>query len=149
MNRNTVGQARPTIAAIYAGLALTIGATLAPYVDRATLTHHLRAGYPSYSQAHIDSAATIYLVYLSIVGVLGIVSWLWTAHAVRVRKRWVRPAATVMFAIAVTIALTDLLIKDTSGSTGLPPLIGWAGVIPCLPGLLALALLWRARLEEE
>jgi hypothetical protein len=39
--------------------------------------------------------------------------------------------------------LFDLLVKDTSGDTGLPPLLGWTGMAPCLAGLLALALLWR------
>jgi hypothetical protein len=47
-----------------------------------------------------------------------------------------------MFALGTTIALIDLLIKDTSGDTGLPPLLGWAGTLPCLAGLLAVLLLW-------
>jgi hypothetical protein len=48
-----------------------------------------------------------------------------------------------IFVVATTIALTDLLIKDTSGDTGLPPLLGWIGMLPCLAGLLAVGLLWR------
>jgi hypothetical protein len=48
-----------------------------------------------------------------------------------------------MFALGTSIALTDLLIKDTSGDTGLPPLLGWAGLLPCVAGLLAVTLLWR------
>ena len=48
-----------------------------------------------------------------------------------------------MFALGTGIALIDLLVKDTSGDTGLPPLLGWAGMLPCLAGLLVVTLLWR------
>jgi hypothetical protein len=36
-----------------------------------------------------------------------------------------------MFALGTSIALADLLIKDTSGDTGLPPLLGWVGLLSC------------------
>jgi hypothetical protein len=42
--------------------------------------------------------------------------------------------------------LYALLVKDTSGETGLAPLLGWIGVLPCLPGLVGVAMLWRSRL---
>jgi hypothetical protein len=137
---------RPAVATMYAGLATTVVATIVPYVDRATsntLADHIRAGYPSYTRARIDTAATAYLVCLSVIGILGVLGWLWTVHAVKTGKRWARAVATAMFALGTSVALTDLLIKDTSGDTGLPPLLGWVGVLPCLPGLLAVTFLWR------
>ncbi len=45
------------------------------YVDHATgnvLVGHLRAGYPSYGQVRIDAAVTTYLIYLSVLGALGV-----------------------------------------------------------------------------
>ena len=137
---------RSAIGAMCAGLALTVAAMLVPYVDHATgnmLASHIRAGYPTYTQARIDSAVTTYLVYLSVVGALGIICWLWAIWAVKAGKRWARGAATAMFALGTGIALIDLLVKDTSGDTGLPPLLGWAGMLPCLAGLLVVTLLWR------
>jgi hypothetical protein len=145
MTANHTDQRR-AIRAMYGGLGLTIIATISPYVDRATgntLAEHIRDGYPTYTQSHIDSAATIYVVYLSIVGALGVIGWAWTIWAVRSGKPWARPAATAMFTIGTAIALTDLLIKDTSGKPGLPPTLGWIGFLPCLSGLLALTLLWK------
>jgi hypothetical protein len=139
--------ARPAVVAMYAGLALTVIATTVPYVDRATsntLVDHIRAGYPAYSQARIDTAATTYLVYLSVLGVLGVAGWLWTVRAVTRGRWWARGAATALFALATSVALTNLLIKDTSGDTGLPVLLGWVGILPCLPGLLAVVVLWRS-----
>ncbi|MGN5376825.1 hypothetical protein ACQ4WX_02050 [Streptomyces lasalocidi] len=138
--------ARGTLAAMYAGLALTVLATIATYVDRSTthlLADHIRAGYPAYPQARVDSAVTTYLVVLSVVGALGVLAWLVTAWAVTAGRRWARPAVTAMFLLGTGVGLTGLLTKDTSGTTGLPPALGWAGMIPCLAGFVAVALLWR------
>ena len=131
---------------MYAGLGLTLAAMIVAYVDHATgnvLASHIRAGYPTYTQVRIDTAVTTYLVYLSVVGALGIICWLAAIRAVKAGKRWARGVATAMFALGTGIAVIDLLIKDTSGDTGLPPLLGWAGMLPCLAGLLAVMLLWR------
>jgi hypothetical protein len=137
---------RPAVGAMYAGLGLTVVAMIVPYVDHATgnvLAGHIRAGYPAYTKEAIDTAVTSYLAYLSVVGALGILGWLSTIWAVKAGKRWARGAATTMFALGTGIALTDLLIRDTSGDTGLPPLLGWVGMLACLAGLLAVTLLWR------
>lgn len=134
---------QPALAAMYAGLVLTIAAMAVLFVDHATgnvLAGHIQAGYPGYSPARVDTAATTYLITLSVIGVLGVASWLWTIRTVRAGKRW---AATAMFVVGTSIALTMLLIRDTSGDTGLPPLLGWVGIIPCVAGLSAVVLLWR------
>lgn len=141
----TAHHERSVIGAMYAGLALTVAALVVAYVDHATgnvLAAHIRAGYPAYTQARVDTAVTTYLVYLSVVGAVGIVCWLATIRAVKAGKRWARGAATAMFVLGTAIALIDLLVRDTSGDTGLPPLLGWAGMLPCLAGLLAVVLLW-------
>lgn len=145
-SRTTTQPDRLAIRAMYAGLGLTVVAMIVPYVDPAGvngLAGHIGAGYPAYSQARIANAVSTYLIYLSVVGVLGIVCWLGTIWAVWSGKRWARWVATAIFAAATVVALTDLLIKDTSGDTGLPPLLGWIGMLPCLTGLLSVALLWR------
>ena len=134
------------LAAMYAGLAFTVIATLVPYLDRATsnaLAQHIRAGYPAYPAARIETAANMYLVYLSVIGALGVAGWVWTVHAVKAGSRWARPGATTLFCLAAIVAVTDLLIRDTSGDTGLPHLLGWVGVLPSLAGLLAVIQLWR------
>ncbi|MFF3956411.1 hypothetical protein ACFYY1_24750 [Streptomyces sp. NPDC001890] len=139
-------RARGALGAMYAGLTLTVLATIAPYVDHSTthlLADHIRAGYPTYPRARVDSATTTYLVVLSVIGALGALAWLATAWAVRAGKPWARPAATVVFVLGISVGLTGLLAKDTSGATGLPSALGWVGMIPCLAGVVAVALLWR------
>ena len=142
----TAHHERSVIGAMYAGLGLTVAAMIVAYVDHATgnvLAGHIQAGYPAYTPARIGTAVTIWLVYLSVVGAPGIICWSWAIWAVKAGKRWARGAATAIFVLGTSIALLDLLIKDTSGDTGLPPLLGWAGMVPCLAGLLAVTLLWR------
>jgi hypothetical protein len=53
------------------------------------------------------------------------------------------PSGSKLLALATGIALFDLLVRDTSGDTGLPPLLGWVGLLPCLAGLLAVMRLWK------
>jgi hypothetical protein len=136
---------RPAIIAMYGGLILTILTIIILYVDHATanvMADHIRAGYPSYSQSRIDSAAMIYLVYLSVIGVLGIVSWLSLIWGASKNKRGIRWIATGMFILGMSISLFNLLVRDTSGDTGLSPLLGWVGMLPSIAGLLAVILLW-------
>jgi len=142
----TTRRRKPALAAMYAGLGLTTAATIVPYADRATgnvLAGHIAAGYPAYAPARVDAAALTYLIYLSVVGVLGALCWLAAIRAEASGKRWARPAAATLFVTGSAIALFDLLVKDTSGDTGLPPLLGWAGILPCLAGLAAVILQWR------
>jgi hypothetical protein len=132
--------------ALYAGLALTVAAVIVAFIDHATgnvLAGHIRDGYPTYSRSRIDTAVTTYLIYLSAVGALGVIGWVATIRAFRAGKRWTTAAATVLFTIGAGVALFDLLVRDTSGDTGLPPLLGWVGMLPPLAGLVAVALLWR------
>jgi cytochrome bd-type quinol oxidase subunit 2 len=144
----SVTHERSALWALCIGLVLTVAALIVPFVDHATsnvLADHIRAGYPDMSQAAVQTAVTVYLVLLSIVGVLGIACWVWTIWATRRRKRWARIVATVLFVLGTCISLADLLVQDTSGDTGLPALLGWVGMLPCVPGLVAVALLWAGR----
>ena len=137
---------RPTLAVMYAGLALTIAAMSAPFVDRATgqvLAEHIRHGYPAYSSGEVDAVVTTWLAILTTVGALGVVSWVGSIWAVRAAKPWARWLATAAFVAGTSLALTALLTKDTSGEVGLAPLLGMIGLAPCVAGLVAVAALWR------
>jgi hypothetical protein len=134
---------RSAIRAIYAGVALTVVAAIVPHLDTNGLAGHIRSGYPHYSQTRIDSAVTTYRIYLTVLGAFGIVAWLWTLRSVKAGKRWAPAVATALLALGAGVALFDLLVRDTSGETGLPPLVGWVGLLPCLPGVVAVTLLFK------
>ena len=74
---------------------------------------------------------------------LGVLFWSVTSWAVATGKGWARCLATVIFLLAGAASLINLLITDTSGDTGLPPLLGWLGVLPCVAGLATVVQLWR------
>ncbi|RQN03073.1 hypothetical protein EHW97_11050 [Aeromicrobium camelliae] len=86
----------------------------------------------------------MYLIYLTALGALGVVAWTTTIWATVKGKRWVRMVAPAILALAASVALFNVFVEDTSGDTGLPPLLSWIGVGPCLPGLAACVLLWRS-----
>lgn len=136
---------RSAVAFMSAGLGLTVAAALVAFASPGVLEDHIRAGYPSYGQDRIDEAGTAWLIVLSVIAGAGAGGWLAAIWAVRAGKPWAPLAVTALFVLGTTVALTAALIRDTSGDTGLPPLLGWAGVAPCLAGLLAVVALWRQR----
>lgn len=132
--------------ALYIGAILTIATTALVHIDHATanvLASHIQAGYPSYDRGSIATAAITYIGYLTALGAVGLIGWATTIWAAGRQKRWARWSALAFFIAAVSTALFNLLIRDTSGATGLPPLLGWAGILPCIAGLAATALMWR------
>jgi hypothetical protein len=134
------------IAAMAVGLVLTIVATIVPFLT-SDLRDHIEASYPHYRDARVDDAVTAWLIILTVVGALGVIGWLWTIWVVQVGKRWATWAATAMLVLGTCVALSLLLIKDTSGDTGLASTLGWLELLPCLAGLVAVALLWSGRRE--
>jgi len=136
---------RATLATLYAGLVLTVAVTVAAYVDRTALADHVRAGYPRYGEGRVDDAVTAWLAVLTTLGVLGALAWAWTARLVRAGRSGAPWAATAMFVVGTTLALTAALTKDTSGEVGLAPEIGVLLVLPCVAGLLAVSQLWAGR----
>jgi hypothetical protein len=134
---------RAALVAMYTGSLLSVVAMVAPYVERGTLADHIRDGYPSYSHDEIDTAVTTWLAVLTVVGVLAVASWTTTIWATRAGKPWAPWAAAGSFTVGTALALTALLMKDTSGEVGLAPSLGVIGLLPCLAGLAAVALLWR------
>lgn len=137
---------RRTVALTWTGLALTVLAAAYPVVDRATtglLADHVRAGYPAYGTTEVDAAVTAYVVILAVVGALGVVGWLLTLRAARTDARWGRWLAAGLLVAGAGVALAGLTVVDTSGDVGLAPALAWLLVLPCLPGLAVVALLWR------
>jgi hypothetical protein len=133
---------QPAIAAMAVGLVLTIAATIVPFVTGA-LRDHIRTGYPTYTDARVDSAVNTWLIILTVIGALGIAGWLGSIWIVARRKPWATWAATGMFALGTCVAVADLVIKDKSGDVGLAPLLGWIGMLPSSAGLIAVVMLWR------
>src|SRR3982751_3755559 len=107
----TTTQRQRALRAMYLGLGLTVVATAAPYIEHATnnmLADHISDSYPTYTDAQVDSAATTWLVVLSVIGVLGLAGWLFAIWAVNAAKTWAPWVATALFVVGTTIAFTVL-----------------------------------------
>ncbi|MFG1699679.1 hypothetical protein [Nonomuraea sp. NPDC049309] len=130
---------------LYVGAALTVLAALLPFLGKEVIADHVRASYPAYTPGEIDAAVNAYLIILGVIGFLGLLGWLGTVWAVRAGQGWAVWMASGLLVIALLIAVAGLTVKDNSGDVGLAPVFGWLLVLPCLPGLAAVALWRKAR----
>ncbi|GGM23383.1 hypothetical protein ACFQBY_18460 [Promicromonospora citrea] len=148
MSETRTPTTRTAVPVLWAGLAATLLVTAYAWVDSATsqvLAGHVAASYPAYGAAEVDAAVAAYLAILTILGVLGTATWAVVARAARSGRAWAPLAGTVALVLAVGTALVGLTTRDTSGDVGLAPALGWAQLLPCAVGLVAVALLWRRR----
>lgn len=140
MNRH---YSRAATAALCVGLALTILTTLCVFVSTTAIGEHIQTGYPRYSRGQISAAASFYTVYLIALGTLGAIVWAFVLWLVRRRRAWAYPLAIISFLVGTSFGLLNLLIRDTSGDTALPELIGGMGLLPSVAGLVAIVLMWK------
>lgn len=148
----TTTTSHSAIIAMCLGLVLTAAVTAVPFLGSPRgelISRHIASGYPSYSASEVATATDTYLAGLVIVGVLGLICWAACIAAAWAGKRWAPWAALGGLIVGASIALFDLTIRDTSGDTGLPPLIGWLGLLPSPAGLVAVALLWTRRSDRS
>ena len=97
MTKVSVKHEQSAIGAMYTGLALTVVSLISP----TSTTHRQRAGRQSALAIPRTAGADRHrrhhhLVYVSIIGALGVISWLWTIRTVNAGKRWAHGAATAM-----------------------------------------------------
>jgi hypothetical protein len=134
--------------ALFAGLVLTVLATIAPLIDLLTadsIGDHVRSAYPDWSADLVAKDRAAITIYLVAVGVLGLVGWLWSIVAVARGNRRVRGISTTLFVLGATIQLTTLSIGGDSYTTIVPPFHGVLALLPSLAGLVAVIGLWRRR----
>ncbi|TDE89717.1 hypothetical protein EXU48_19755 [Occultella glacieicola] len=139
---------RAALPALWLGLVLTIAVGAYAALDNMTthvLADHIRATYPAVGEPGVQAGVTTYVAILLTVGGLGALGWLatiWVAHGGRRGTHWV---ATGLLGAAVAVAVVGLTTLDTSGEVGLAPLMGWLVLLPCVPGLVAVVMLWARR----
>lgn len=133
---------------MYLGLALTVIAALAPALDMVTVdtvADHVRNAYPGWPDDLVAADRNAIVGYLAIVGVLGVGGWVWAIVGVRKQARRARLVCTVMFSLGAIMALTDLSFSGGAYTNVIPYLYGTLGLLPAVPGLLAVVRLWRPK----
>ena len=74
----------------------------------------------TYTQSDIDAAYTVVIVSVVVLGVLGVILWLWMAAMNKKGKNWARITATVFAGINILFSLLSLVGSGTSN----PSVIG-------------------------
>jgi hypothetical protein len=141
--RATGSASRGAVGALYGAVALELLGAAVPIVDlgtRGAVAAHLQALYSPYGVSAPD--ASVVVIYLVAVGVVGALVWLATIRMLRRRWRWARLFATVALLCALAIAGADLTVSEY-GLPILPTWLGLVGLLPSLAGLVAVVLLWR------
>jgi hypothetical protein len=139
----TTGRTRPYL---YSGLILTALLALAPLIDIATadtIADHVRAAYPNWSAGDVEKDRNAIAIYLAAVGILGSGGWLWTIRSVTRRPERAYRPATIMFVLGACVALFDLTYGSEQYDRTVPLLYGLLGLIPLLPGTVAVVRIWR------
>lgn len=129
---------RRAVIAMYVGIACSIALAVATLIDQTVvggITDEMWQAYPDYTADEVRTEETATAAYLFATAGLGVVCWLWmirAAHRAHRGARWV--ASTICF-VAVCLAATN-------GSIPMPEFLISAAWLPCLAGLVAVALLW-------
>lgn len=134
---------RRAVRVMVVGVALTVVSLAAPVVDLLTvgeLAAHLQTVYAGTGvPAPAASAITASLVGL---GLLGVLCWVATIQAVRRGRRGASVMAAAFLVLGAALTVGELTVAEY-GRPILPTWVGMLGLLPCLPGLVALVLLSR------
>ena len=135
--------ARQAVRVMTVGVALGLVALAAPLVDQLTaggLAAHLGSVYAGTGVA--APAASMIAAYLVGLGVLGVLAWGLTIRVVRRRGRRAPLLADAFLVVGAALAAVDLTVTEYGGPI-LPTWLGVLGLLPCVPGLVAVVLLHR------
>jgi len=136
------------VTAMEAGLVLTLVALAALIVDQATvhsISDHVAALYGPLG-LHPDPNELFGILYAT--GAIGVLLWLTMIWGVRRHRRWARGAASLVCLAATASALLVLLVSEY-GTRIFPTVWGIVGLLPCMVGLLAIVMLWRAGRPQQ
>lgn len=140
---STPRPSRPAVRVMVVGLALTVVSLAAPVVDQLTardLAAHLQTVYAGTGVP--TPAASAITTSLVGVGLLGVLCWVATIQTVRRGRRGAPVMATAFLALGAAFTVVELTVAEY-GRPILPAWVGVLGLLPCLPGLVAVVLLSR------
>ena len=141
----------PAAPALWAGLALSALATVAPLLDvvsTGTIEAHVRATYPDWPQEWIDADTTALAAGLGVIGLLGIVGWLITLRATARLRRWVPVVASVLWVVAATVIASVTAAPMGAYDRLVPTGLGILAALPPLAGVVAVVQLWLYRVRR-
>ncbi|GAB3564335.1 hypothetical protein [Spelaeicoccus albus] len=132
--------------ALQIGLALGVIAAAAPVFDlfvTASIESHVRSAYEGWSAGTVAMDRNAITGYLVVIGILGIVGWVGALWALRTRIAF--PVSVTLFVVGTVLALVTASSSGGAYDTIVPVQFGTLALLPSVPGLAAVVVLWRAR----
>ena len=123
---------------MYAGAALSVVTLLLGTTQKDAIRKAVVAQNPGYTATQVNTAATFFLVFSAVIGIIAVGLWLWMAAASKQGQTWARVVSTVLFGLD-TLGLIYILVG--AGYTAIQKVLG---VVVWLVALGAVAFLWRS-----
>jgi hypothetical protein len=121
---------------MYVGAALSAVAVVVGLATIGSLHAAIRRAHPLLGAHRVHGLEVFDLAIIVVVGVLGIIVWLWMAAANKAGSTRARTVATVIFVLNTIVVLFDLGRPEAMASK-------IAGIIICVAGLAAIVMLWQ------
>ena len=121
---------------MYSGAVISAISFILGLATLGNLKHTLQKDHPSYTTAHINSLVTASVVFIIVVGIIGVGLWVWMARMNLKGRNWARILGTVFFAID-TLDLLAVFRGSVGAISAVFAIVTW------LVGLGAVIMLWR------
>ena len=121
---------------MYSGAVISAISFILGLATLGNLKHTLQKDHPSYTTAHINSLVTASIVFIIVVGIIGVGLWVWMARMNLKGRNWARILGTVFFGID-TLDLLAVFRGSTGAISAVFAIVTW------LVGLGAVIMLWR------
>jgi len=122
---------------MYAGAIVSALSLIVGVVTIGSLRSALQRANPSYTSSQLHTAEVAGVVFIVVLGLIGIGLWIWMAMANKRGGNWARITATVFFGLN-TVSLLVGLARPEPLASRLVGLLIW------LIGLGAVVMLWRS-----
>ena len=121
---------------MYSGAVISAISFILGLATLGNLKHTLQKDHPSYTTAHINSLVTASIVFIIVVGIIGVGLWVLMARMNLKGRNWARILGTVFFGID-TLDLLAVFRGSTGAISAVFAIVTW------LVGLGAVIMLWR------
>ena len=121
---------------MYSGAVISAISFIVGLATLGNLKHTLQKDHPSYTTAHINSLVTASIVFIIVVGIIGVGLWVWMARMNLKGRNWARILGTVFFGID-TLDLLGVFRGSAGAISAVFAIVTW------LVGLGAVIMLWR------
>ena len=122
---------------MYAGAIVSALSLIVGVVTIGSLRSALKRANPSYTSSQLHTAEVAGVVFIVVLGLIGVGLWIWMAMANKRGANWARIVATVFFGLDTLSLLANFARPEAL-------FIRLVGLLIWLIGLGAIVLLWRS-----